>query len=204
MAKFHIPLSGAQGGGKTSLLAELKLRGYHVDDFRVSRAVQKQLGWESLDRVMDSPRTMMEFQDEVFNQKYQNDHALHVQSNVYTLMERSFADIAAYTMTWMWKFVDRGDIELSEAIAWLKPYCKRCADAQREVYDAVIILPMMSHVIFEADPHRAKKEDVEAVFENLERFMEQRDFISFPKLTITAKSISERADQVEAFLRGLK
>lgn len=204
MAKFHIALSGAQGGGKTSLLNELKLRGYHVDDFRVSRAVQAQLGWESLDRVMESPKTMMEFQEEVFRQKYTNDFGLRVHSNVHTLVERSFADIAAYTTTWMWKFIDRGDITFEQAMEWLTPYVRRCTQAQQEVYQGMIILPMMSHVVFEHDPHRAKKEDVDAVFENLERFMERGTFISFPKLTITAKSISERADQVEAFLRGLK
>lgn len=203
MARLHIPLSGAQGGGKTSLLNELSRRGHHVDDFRVSRAVQAQLGWNSLDRVMDSPQTMMQFQEEVFRQKYANDRALHVQSNSVTLMERSFADIVAYTTVWMWKFVDRGDLTFAEATDWLVPYTSACVKAQQDIYQGMLILPMMSHVTFEHDPHRAKKEDVEAVFENLERFMDKAAFINFPKLVISAKSIEERADQVEAFLRSL-
>jgi predicted ATPase len=203
MAKLHIPLSGAQGGGKSSLLNELKSRGYHVDGFRVSRAVQAQLGWDSLDRVMDSPKTMMEFQQEVFAQKYKNDRALRAQSNHVTLMERSFADIAAYSTTWMWKFVDRGDISLRDAMAWLQEYVRACTAAQKEIYDGVIILPMMDHVVFENDPHRAKKEDVGAVFENLERFMDRSVFLGFPRLTITAKTTSERADQLEEWLRTL-
>lgn len=203
MAQHHIALSGAQGGGKSSLLAELSRRGYDVDQFRVSRAVQSQLGWESLDRVMESPRTMMEFQEEVYQQKYANDRALHFNSNVYTFVERSFADIAAYTTTWMWKFVDRGDISLNEAMGWLSGYLKRCALAQREVYSATIILPLMEHVVFENDPHRAKKEDVDEVFENLQRFLDLPDFLTQPKLLITTRTIEERADQVEAFVRKL-
>lgn len=203
MAKLHIPISGAQGGGKTSLLAELKKRGYHVDDFKVSRAVQFKLGWASLEHVMESPQTMMAFQEQVFNEKLQNDRTLHLSSNTVTFTERSFADIVAYTCTWMWRFVDRGDIELDEAIAWLAEYTKGCTAAQTEIYDGVILLPMMGHVVFQEDPHRAKKEDIRPVYETLERFMEMPAFINFPKLVVTAKTIEERADQVETWIRGL-
>jgi hypothetical protein len=222
-----IGLSGAQGGGKSSLLIELEKRGWRLDKFRVSRAVQAELGWEKLDNVMESWDTMVRFQEEVFRQKYNHDSALWAkkpsefepvpgntitlactkesmmwgQRNSVILTERTFADIAAYSTLWAWKHVDRGNITLSEAFGWLGPYIKGCSDAQTSIYDATLLLPYMPDVIkWEEDPNRAARGDVNAVYEDVERFLETKVPMDRPRLKITTATIEARASQVEQFL----
>lgn len=206
-----IGLSGAQGGGKSSMLLELKARGWQLDAFRVSRAVQAQLGWESLDRVMDSPSTMMEFQNEVFQQKFSNDLKLSQLPPARTmdpkgevvLTERTFADICAYTNLWTWRFVDRDQLKLNEAIEFLTDYTHRCAKGHATIYSGTMLLPLMSHVKWETDVNRASRNDVESVYEDIERFIDRKAHITHKRFRITAASVEERADQVETFLRTL-
>jgi predicted ATPase len=204
-----VGLSGAQGGGKSSLLKELMARGWELDQFRVSRAVQAQLGWDSLDRVMDSPETMMAFQQEVLKQKYEHDVALaRDESNTVILTERTFADINAYTHSWAWKFVDQGKLGLQEAVKFLMGYTTACQFGQRECYAATLLLPLMEHVVFEQDPHRAKQENAHTVYEEMERFIDVKMPIDYKKLVITCKTVEDRATedratQVEEFLKKL-
>ncbi len=198
-----VGLSGAQGGGKSSLLIELQNRGFKLDQFRVSRAVQAQLGWESLDRVMESPKTMMDFQNEVLNQKYQHDLALTKEGDGLILTERTFADINAYTHAWTWKFVDQGKLTIQEAVQFLMGYTVHCQHAQMQCYGATLLLPLMSHVVFEQDPHRAKQENAHTVYEEIERFIDTKMPLGYKKLVITAKSVEDRATQVQQFLETL-
>jgi len=196
-----VGVSGAQGGGKSSLLNELKLRGYQVDDFRVSRAVQAQLGWDSLDRVMDKYETMKEFQNEVFNQKLRNDSSFKKNGTPgMILTERTFADIFAYTQTWVYKFIDRGEADEVEGLQWLTSYYKKCQSAQLECYAGTILLPLMPHVVFENDPHRAKREDADRVFEEITRFCDVMKYRGHQSFYITEKSVQRRADEMESFL----
>jgi hypothetical protein len=206
-----VGLSGAQGAGKSTLLIELMARGWQLDQFRVSRAVQAQLGWDNLDTVMSSPETMMKFQNAVLFQKINNDFSLLSKEGARTidpkghiiLTERTFADIVAYTNLWAWKFVDSGKMTLEEALDFLSRYTTKCEEAHTQIYGGTILLPMMDHVVWENDPNRAAKNDVEAVFEDIERFMDRKLPITHRRMTITGKTVSERADQVENFLRTL-
>ena len=203
-----IGLSGAQGAGKSTLLTELVVRGWKVDTFRVSRAVQAQLGWDTLDRVMESPETMIEFQTEVFNQKYKHDLSLRNQStDDVILTERTFADIVAYTAQWAWRFVDQGKMELSTAAEFVTSFTARCVHAQYEIYTGTILLPYMEHVIWEDDANRAKRSDVDSVFADIERFLRWRVDSCRPIaprcMKICGKTVHERADEVQTFLRTL-
>lgn len=228
-----VGLSGAQGGGKSSLLIELENRGWRLDKFRVSRAVQAQLGWEKLDTVMESWETMTTFQNEVFKQKYNHDLTLSVKGshefesvgkqnpdglrgitceadpelnhrNEFILTERTFADIAAYTTMWTWRHVDRGNVDLNTGTQFLSSYLTGCAHAHRQIYAATLLLPYMPDVIkWEEDPNRASRNDVDTVYEDVERFLERKLPIDHKRLTIYAKSVPDRATQVETFLRTL-
>ena len=199
-----VGISGAQGGGKSSLLNELKGRGYEVDEFRVSRAVQAQLGWASLDRVMSSFETMTTFQEEVFKQKYENDLALaKIPSHGMILTERTFMDVYAYAQSWTWKFVDEG-IDFEVGSRWLSAYSRKCMSAQMECYAGTILLPLMDHVVFENDPHRAKKEDAARVYEEVASVAQRLKFSGHQSFVLSAKSIHDRADQVEGYLKLVK
>jgi predicted ATPase len=203
-----VGISGAQGGGKSSLLNELKSRGYQVDNFRVSRAVQTALGWDALDRVMDSPETMMAFQEEVFNQKLTNDSAF-TESEDWVLTERTFADAYAYAATWTYKFIDDGRLDLDAGLNWLASYGTKCAAAQVKTYRAAILLPLMDHVVFDQDPHRAKQEDASAVYEMIDEFCVRCSYPrtegrSVYRFCITEKTTEGRASQVEKFIERLQ
>ena len=206
-----VGLSGAQGGGKSSLLAELQRRGWLVDSFRVSRAVQAALGWDSLERVKESFETMVAFQEEVYKQKRQNDLKLHEQLPARTmdpkgnivLTERTFADICAYTNLWTWNFVDTEELSLAHAIDFLRNYTFDCSEAHNKIYTATLLMPLMDHIPWENDPNRAKKEDANAVYEDIERFIDRKTHILHPRFRITAETVEERADQVETFLGTL-
>lgn len=200
-----IGLSGAQGAGKSTLLKGLMSKGWALDQFRVSRAVQAELGWETLDNVMESPETMMKFQETVFEQKFINDHRLCTESEAELMLtERTFADIDAYTTQWTWRLVDRGSMSRNEAFAFLSLFHRRCVDAQSKCYAGTIMLPFMDHVAWEDDPNRAAKNDVVTIYEHIERYMDAREFIAHPKLVITAKSVDDRVAQTERFLESIQ
>jgi len=203
-----VGLSGAQGAGKSTLLKALMEKGWKLDQFRVSRAVQAQLGWEKLDNVMESPATMMQFQEAVYEQKYKNDFllsdALELDgSENIMLTERTFADISAYTTQWTWRFVDQGRMTEREAFDFLTPFNKKCMVAQEQCYAGTIMLPFMEHVAWEDDPNRAARADVEAIYQHIRRYMEMPVFITHPKLVITAKSVDDRVEQTERFLESI-
>lgn len=157
---------------------------------------------------MDAPYTMMEFQREVYHQKYKNDLALKEQlagqgHDAVILTERTFADIVAYTNLWTWRFVDSGRMTLGEAIDFLRGFTHDCAQAHNMIYGATLLLPMMSHIEWQEDPNRAPKTDVVSVYEDIERFIERKAHITHKRFKITAATVADRADQVEAFLRTL-
>jgi predicted ATPase len=200
-----IGISGAQGGGKSTLLAALQKRGWALDQFRVSRAVQAQLGWESLDRVMDSPDTMIAFQEEVFAQKHKNDSALmESTSKDIVLTERTFADICAYTTHWTWKFVDQKRLSFEDAKAFILPYTLKCSAMQNLIYSGTVLLPYMVNVPWQEDPNRAAKADADTIYENVERFLDTRTPVTHRRFTISAESVEARANQVEQFLERIK
>jgi len=220
-----VGLSGAQGGGKSTLLSMLKGFGWRVDDFKVSRAVQAALGWEKLDRVMDDWNTMTTFQEEVLKQKANHDSMLYAKRpfelaargnaaitltpdpddeimDATILVERTFADISAYTNLWVWKHVGLGNVRLEDAIAWLVPYTTRCATLQNSLYRGTILLPFMKDVVkWEDDPNRASRTDVDAVYEDVVRFMETKVRIDHPRHVIKNAAVIDRADEVQQFLR---
>lgn len=197
-----VGVSGAQGGGKSTLLSGLKERGWTVDDFRVSRAVQAQLGWSTLERAMDSVEVMTTFQEEVYRQKLLRDFELRrLETHGVMLTERTFADIAAYASHWCWEHVDRRSWTFDEASAWLTPYLQRCTGAQLECYDAVILLPYSPSVKWEADPHRAGAAFRNSIFEGVSRFCQLQP--SIQRFTVTAEGVTERVEQVHTFLETL-
>lgn len=203
-----IGLSGAQGGGKTSLLEELERRGYEVDRFRVSRAVQASLRWESLENVMSSPLTMIDFQNEVFAQKLKHDANIRrndvLPESKIVLTERTFADIVAYTNQWTWRFVDQRRMALEEAMRFLSPFRIECITAQLTCYSGTLLLPYMDPVQWDdTDAQRAKKEDIDSVYSTIVRFFNQPALLSHPTDTIKGRTIQERADEVEAFVKTI-
>ena len=118
------------------------------------------------------------------------------------MTERTFADIYAYAAHWSWELVDKRAWTLNTAAAWLAGYCERCADAQRRCYDAVLLLPLMDHIIWENDPNRADRASAQTVWDNITNFT-SRQTLNVPQIPITKRGVGERADEVEIALREI-
>lgn len=198
-----IGVSGAQGGGKSTLLEGLKSAGWQVDDFKVSRAVQADAGWGSLSQVLSDVLTMTRFQEEVLRRKRQHDQALRENGQGIILTERTFADIYSYTTFWTWELVDARKWSLAEGAGYLAEYKEMCLEAQRECYDGVIALPLMDHIVWQNDPNRADKASANLIWENIELFLRDISLAKTPGIVIQTRSVEDRVAEVETFLRKL-
>lgn len=197
-----IGISGPQGGGKSTLLTALRDQGFIVDDYKVSRDVQHRLKVDSLDDLTKHPATMMDFQEAIFEAKYNREHENCTKGNKILLSERTFADISSYAQLWAYELVHQGQWGLREAMDWALQFTKRCASAQN-IYDGVIHLPRMEHVAFVQDARRASKETIEFIAEQLDRFYEVHQKPNIKLHRVTGLTVQERADESAAFLKGL-
>jgi hypothetical protein len=204
-----IGISGAQGSGKTSLLAELAYRGWIVDDYKVSRAVQAELGWNNLYCLKESFETMVKFQELILTKKYIRDLKISEQprrssdiKGQAVLSERTFADVFAYTDHWVNDFVnsDTQKPDVQQMNNFIKQYCKTCIDCQTEVYFANLVLPLMDYISWENDKHRAGKNSATMIYNEIENFVH---YTMDRHFTISTKTVTQRADEVEQYLQSL-
>lgn len=199
-----IAVTGAQGSGKSTLLEKLKTKDLQVDDFKVSRAVQTKLGWDSLTEVLTSPGLMMKFQEMVLHEKFSHDKKLAAASpdSELVFVERSFADIYAYTELWF----DRLGMRLSpQYVSWLNSYettCKLC----QTIYSGVIMVPLMKEIKWEDDPKRASKADAEVCYGKMLSFVSDFTKVDpqFPSYTIKQSAITKRVTETLNFLQTIK
>lgn len=198
-----VGLSGAQGGGKTTLLEGLKKRGWVVDDFKVSREVQKQLGVSSLTKATEEPYSMMLFQEKILQVKRQRELENKSGTEPLVLVERTFADILAYATSWTWDLIDQRRWGAKDALPWLVEYTRKCMSAQQECYSGLLLLPLMLHVVWQDDAHRAPKQTADFIFEAIQSFNQTYSRQPAPSLLISAEGVEDRVEQVDKFLRTL-
>lgn len=199
---FVIGVSGPQGAGKSTILNELKSRGYYVDQFKVSRKVQADLGWTSLDRVLEDPRVMMDFQNLIFDEKVIHEKENQSRKEEFVLTERTFADIAAYSDLWAWKFEFQKKLSNNETKDYVSKFYAKCALAQNQYFAGSILVPWMKHMVFQPDKNRAKYNDINIFYTRLLSFLQLPTLKRHHILTVSAESVKERADQIENFLKG--
>lgn len=197
-----VGVSGPQGGGKTTLLNALRDMGYVLDDFKVSREVQRRLKVDCLDDLTKNPQEMMHFQEEVFLTKFEREQQNLEKGNRLLLVERTFADISSYAQLWAYELVHRGEWSLSEAMGWAMAFAKQCSKAQ-QMYTGVLHLPRMPHVQFENDPRRASQSTIEFIAEQLDRFYDVHQPREVKLFRISAQTVEDRATEVSTFLKGL-
>ncbi len=197
-----IGLSGAQGAGKTTLLESLKSLGWKVDDFKVSRAVQAEMGVVSLQEVTSDPWRMVNFQEKIFERKLDHDEQLCRAEAPLVLVERTFADAAAYATRWVWDLLEDRRNDPGEWVRWLSSYTHRCAEAQKLCYGGFILLPLMPHVQWQADANRAAISSANYIFETIENFIRIHCHDEL-LLKISKQTIDERAQEADDFLKSI-
>jgi predicted ATPase len=201
MAKIFA-VSGVAGAGKSSVLEELVRRGYKVDDYKVSRAVQTEMGFSSLADATRTPDDVIKFQQTVLNKKYDREKFLDdtFGDNEIIFTERSFMDIAVYNEIWFSKFLENKQISLQNFLVWVAEYSLSCYQYQR-VYSGVIYLPMMECVKFQEDAHRAPSEVSETTDRLSRVFLESQG--SIPHWVLQQQSVSDRATEIENFIHTI-
>lgn len=186
-------VTGPASSGKSTLLNALLDKGIPVNTFKVSRSIQSILGYENLQDALETPESMIEFQETVLEVKYQNDMKLLNGTEAVVLVERSFADIYAYAHINAFNLVARGLMDFDDADDFLFEYRNKCDAYQEELYTGIITIPPMQEIEFVSEVQRGAQADVPASWDVM------AEFVSGGKpgiLQIKHVDLGKRVDQV--------
>lgn len=196
-----IGISGPQGSGKGSMMTAFQTMDTDYrclfDDFKVSRHVQKKMGFKSLQEATDTFEKMMEFQNAILDEKSNSLEFLRNAMVDYVITERTFIDIGTYFELWCIKMVEDGELSANESYEIASEFLQKCFRLQHKFFDTTIIVPMMDHIQFENDPNRANRNDVDLFYE---LFMKNCTICGGNFFSISEKSIIDRATQLRNFL----
>ena len=156
---FTIAFSGAHSTGKTTTLNAIKASGWpdiYVDDYRASRAAQAQMNMELAD-IVKSKKHYHQLQDLILGHKLSHEEGLRGQGYRYILVDRSPADIYAYTHLW-----HKADPTVNaDDEAWFLRY-QDSLERMMAKYDKIINFPIVPEVPFIPEPGRATEDNREA------------------------------------------
>lgn len=126
-----IAISGSQGSGKTTVLNELKARGYNVVERKTSRSILSD--WNvTLQEVNNNRELTLKFQDEIIARKYKDELVAAMAPSEIWFTERSFSDLFTYAL------VSLGKDNINSE--WLDQYFIDCTEMNYELYKGVIYL----------------------------------------------------------------
>lgn len=127
-----IGISAGQGQGKSTLIREAIKYNSNIKDptIQTSRVILKDWGY-SLTEINKYMPLKIKFQEE-FIKRHVESLTSPKNSNLTFLVERTFADIFAYTLLSVGPFNEYSD--------WLNEYAIICKDAQQEMFDHVVFI----------------------------------------------------------------
>lgn len=164
-------VTGPASSGKSTLLNALSDKGIPVNSFKVARSIQSILGYSNLQDALDTPESMIEFQETILEVKYQNDMKLLNGAETVVLVERSFADIYAYAHINAFNLVARDLMDYDDADDFLFEYRNKCDAYQEALYTGVIAIPPMQEIEFVGEAQRGAMADVPASWDVMEEFL---------------------------------
>jgi predicted ATPase len=124
-------ISGSQGSGKTTVINELKKRGYPIVERKTSRSILEEWG-VTLSQVNNDRDLTIRFQDRILTRKMEDEREAVEDVSRIWFTERTYADLFTYALIAIGK-----DNEYSD---WVDEYFKDCA-AQQCNYNANFYLP---------------------------------------------------------------
>lgn len=160
-----VGLCGTHGTGKSTILQGVKSAGLQVVETQLSRSAQKSLGWSSLSKAEQSVENMWSLQDAILNAMYDRD-LLISKSNQLTLVERTPADVWAYTELWCSRL---GLNALTDSKA--KSFKRLCRQLAGDFYSMFLVVPIKEEIKFVVDPHRADETSRITVSESINGFI---------------------------------
>ncbi len=157
-----VGVSGAQGQGKSTLIASIVERYPSVDSYNIQTARELLSDWGySLTEVNAYMPLKIKFQEELFDR-----HCGYLEKvikpNTYhgpiLLVERTFADIFTYALTSVGPF--------NNYSTWLNEYADRCRIAQLKYFSHVVFLSGREYV-----PHDDGVRSINRHFSNLTDYL---------------------------------
>lgn len=164
MKRYVVGLSGTHGTGKSTISKGVKESGIAVSEAQLSRTAQKLLGWDSLKRAQESVENMWALQDAVLTAMNERDEAIE-NSRIVTLVERTPADLWAYTKMWCGRL---GIDYTTNAKA--QTYYAQCRDLINR-YAMFLVVPMTAEIPFVEEPNRADLASRQPVADSIEEFL---------------------------------
>ena len=146
--RYIVGLSGTHGTGKTTIMNGVKDAGFSVAEAQLSRSAQAQLGWDTLKRVEESEENMWALQNAILDALIVRDASIEQSTDV-TLVERTPADLWAYTETWCFR-LGINPVFNPKAVAYkdrLREACRR--------YDLFVVVKPHENIPFIEEPNRA-------------------------------------------------
>lgn len=149
-----IAISGSQGSGKSTVVSELKARGYNTIERKTSRSILSDWG-VTLEQVNNDHDLTISFQEEIITRKYQ-DEMEGRDSSEYYFTERSYADLFTYAVVSLGK-----DNKYSN---WLDSYYNRCRGSQHSYEEVFYLIGGMFPVVHDgvrgSNTHYSRMVDV--------------------------------------------
>lgn len=174
---YIVGLCGTHGTGKSTILQGVKEAGITTNQSQLSRIAQKELGWDSLSKAQDSVDNMWALQDAILNAMHERDTLIHT-SQVMTVVERTPADMWAYTKMWC----NRLSIDIHDNR--VVSYCKACHNLA-DRYLQFVYVPPIDAIPFKVDPHRADKESRQSVANYVSSFLSLSNHPTYKIATVS-------------------
>lgn len=168
MKRYIFGLSGTHGTGKSTIVAGVKEVGLSTKEVQISRSVQAQLGWDSLERVKDSVADMWQFQDAILATMYDRDRSINDAQGKITLVERTPIDAWAYAVAWCHHY--KINVMVDKKACYYKQQC----NSMLNEYNTVMVIPAIKEVLFEEDVHRAKLDNRKLVENTISNYIEEK------------------------------
>lgn len=113
-----VAVSGSQGSGKSTILAQIAEQGYNTITRKTSRSILEDWG-VTLSQVNNSPELTTNFQSEITKRKFEDEKFAFDNEHIW-FTERTHADLFTYALISLGK-----DNEYSE---WLDGYYRTCTE----------------------------------------------------------------------------
>lgn len=161
-----VGLCGTHGTGKSTILHAAKEAGFQVSEAQLSRTAQKALGWETLARAQESEENMWALQDAIAMAMYDRDQEI-IKSGKLTLVERTPADVWAYTNLWVSRLRMSGKKVDEARLERYKNICR----VQASRYAKYIVVEPCAEIAFVEEPNRADAESRKLVQDYINAFL---------------------------------
>lgn len=200
--QYLIAFSGTHGAGKSTTIKNLVASrdDIYEDPIKVSRKIQALLGYKKLEDAYSTPKRMIEFQELILEEKILRDkNVFDATSKRVILTERSYLDVAAYTLQWVNRLLENKLTDTLSLTKWYLRYEKRCLDEMYR-YDGVIFVNPLIDTTFDIEPNRADLESRDFIYNTLLEYLKN---YNIPIEILESASINSRVNRCSNFIDKL-